>query len=221
MLYLDACEYAPTFLLVLTAREKLSRTDCRRHLEHLRRVLQRRWMWVEWACLVEFQKRGALHLNLLVKGVPGDAEDRLGELVRDFWCSRVDAEPVGQYVGVVRDGRAAIRYVAAHFLKPEQAPPPTWANKHRFSCTRGYLVEPASVMRERARAAIRRRALEHRLARDLEIGGEELVTLAALETEWEDSRTWELVKVQPTVNAEGVFTGRSFPREGFHGSNRS
>src|ERR1051325_4269551 len=37
MLYLDAMEYAPTFLVVLTAREFLTRTDCRDHLRQLRR----------------------------------------------------------------------------------------------------------------------------------------------------------------------------------------
>jgi len=220
MLYLDACEHAPSWLFVLTAREFLNREDCRWHLNQLRKMLRRRWPDTEWAVLVEFQARGALHLNLLVKGIPPVAEKPLRGLVADFWCSRVDAEPVGQYVAVARDGRAAIRYTAAHFLKPEQAPPASWRGRHRFSCTRGYLVRPAAQMREEARASIRRRALEFRLSQDLNVQGDELVALAELETEWASETKWEMVKSQPTVDVNGRFTGRTFPRTGFHGSNR-
>jgi len=221
MLYLDACENsAPSWLIVLTAREFLERADCRRHLEHLRRLLRRRWPEVEWAVLVEFQARGALHLNLLVKGIPPVAEKPLHGLVAGFWCSRVDAEPVGQYVAVARDGRAAIRYTAAHFLKPQQAPPKSWRGRHRFSCTRGYLSRPAAEMREKARASLRRRALEDRLQRDYGFEGAELVSIAQLETEWAAETEWELVKVQPVVDRDGNFTGSSFPRGGFYGSNR-
>ena len=45
---------------------------------------------------VEFQRRGALHLNLLIKGVPVDQADELAELLTERWCARVDAEPIGQ-----------------------------------------------------------------------------------------------------------------------------
>src|SRR3954451_5434611 len=70
LLLLDALEDAPSVYVVLTARELLDRRDCRRHLTQLRRSLRRRWPAIRWAVLVEFQRRGALHLNLLVKGVP-------------------------------------------------------------------------------------------------------------------------------------------------------
>ena len=46
-----------------------------------------------------------------------------------------------------------MRYVSkmlAHGLKAEQAPPVGWRG-HRTSQTRGYLVRPASVMRDEAR----------------------------------------------------------------------
>jgi hypothetical protein len=182
MLYLDAMEYAPTFLVVLTAREYLTRAECRRHLEHLRRLLRRQWPWIEWAVLVEFQRRGALHLNLLVKGVPAEAEEGLQELAAGFWCSRVDAEPWAQSVTGVYDGGGVIRYLAHHFNKPSQAPPLGWRG-HRFSCTRGYLVRPASEMREEARRSLRlKRALHRGVPGDL----------LDLELELEDAIAWEL-----------------------------
>src|SRR3954466_10351109 len=41
MLTLDAMEYAPSLWCVLTAREHLTRAECRRHLEQLRRSLRK------------------------------------------------------------------------------------------------------------------------------------------------------------------------------------
>src|SRR4051794_12366903 len=154
MLMLDALEDAPSVYVVLTAREMLDRADCRRHLEQLRRRLRRRWPAIRWAVLVEFQRRGALHLNLLVKGVPADDVDELHELAAGSWCSRVDAEPRAQFVGRVTDGGGLVRYIALHFLKPGQAPPLGWRG-HRVSYSRSYLVRPAAEMREEARAALR------------------------------------------------------------------
>ena len=157
MLTLDALEWPPTLWAVLTAREHLTRRDTYRHLEHLRRACLRRWPDVEWFVQVEFQKRGALHLNLLVKGVPVDQEDELRQVLVDVWCSRVDARPVGQWVGTVEEAGGVVRYLAkelAHGLKREQAAPIGWKG-HRTSQTRGYLVRPASVMRQEAREALR------------------------------------------------------------------
>ena len=37
---------------------------------------------------VEFQRRGALHLNLLIKGVPVELVDELHALVVSRWCER-------------------------------------------------------------------------------------------------------------------------------------
>ena len=166
MLTLDAMEYAPTLWLVLTARNHLTRSECRDHLRALRKSLRKRWPRVEWFVQVEFQRRGALHLNLLVKGVaPTDCEALTGH-VASFWCARpgIDALPVGQWGGVVQDGEGVVRYLAkmlAHGLKAEQRPPIGWRG-HRTSQTRGYLVRPASVMREEAKRALWiKRALWH------------------------------------------------------------
>src|SRR3954451_9806998 len=43
MLTLDALEHAPALWVVLTAREHLTRAECRRHLELLRRDARERW----------------------------------------------------------------------------------------------------------------------------------------------------------------------------------
>jgi hypothetical protein len=102
------------------------------------------------------------------------------------WCSRVDAEPVAQFVGQVSDGAGLVRYIALHFLKPCQAPPRGWRG-HRFSCTRGYLVRPASEMREEARRSLRlKRALWRGVPGDL----------LEAELELEDAIAWELVRVR-------------------------
>jgi hypothetical protein len=146
-------EDSPALFVVLTARELLDRADCRDHLRQLRRSLKRQWPSVRWACLVEFQRRGALHLNLLIKGVPVEERDELLEHASRVWCARVDAEPVGQSATVVTDGGGLVRYLSLHFLKPAQAPPIGWRG-HRVSYTRDYLVRPASAMREEARRSL-------------------------------------------------------------------
>jgi hypothetical protein len=157
MLTLDALEYAPTIWVVLTAREHLTRAQLTAHLTKLRRSLRRRWPSVEWFVQVEFQRRGALHANLLVKGVPVSELDQLREHVVNLWCARVDALPVAQWAGAIEDGVGTVLYVSkmlAHGLKAEQAPPIGWRG-HRTSQTRGYLVRPASEMRLEARRSLR------------------------------------------------------------------
>ena len=157
MLTLDALEYAPTLWVVLTAREHLTRSQCRDHLRQLRKAARRRWPAIEWFVQVEFQRRGALHLNLLVKGVPIDQVHELELELGGRWCARVDALPVGQWAGAIADAEGVVRYLSkmlAHGLKAEQAPPIGWRG-HRTSQTRGYLVRPAAVMRLEARESLR------------------------------------------------------------------
>lgn len=198
MLTLDALEHSPTVWLVLTAREHLTRRDTYGHLRQLRRLTRKRWPEIEWFVQVEFQRRGALHLNLLVKGVPVDELGELHRMVTERWCDRVDAEPVGQWSGVVADGVGVVRYIAkmlAHGLKAEQAPPLGWRG-HRTSQTGGYLVRPASVMREEARAALRRKRELRRVmqaAPDLDAATVEDITDELVERAAE--RSWRLVVV--------------------------
>jgi hypothetical protein len=156
MLTLDAMEYAPTIWAVLTAREHLTRSDTYDHLRQLRKAARKRWPEIEWFVQVEFQRRRALHLNLLIKGVPASDLDELEQLLTERWCARVDAEPIGQWFDLIEDAGHAVKYLAkmlAHGLKAEQAPPLGWKG-HRTSQTRGYLVRPASVMRLEARRAL-------------------------------------------------------------------
>jgi hypothetical protein len=195
LLLLDAMEHAPTLYVVLTARELLEKADCKLHLKKLLCSLRRRWPSLQWAVIVEFQRRGALHLNLLVKGVPVDELDELRDRVVARWCARVDAEPAAQFAGEISNGPGLVRYIALHFLKPAQAPPIGWRG-HRVSYTRGYLVRPASAMREEARRSLalkrevwraRQRGLD---AHEAELVAHEAVAIA-------DATSWELVHVTP------------------------
>jgi hypothetical protein len=196
MLLLDAMEYAPTLWVVLTAREHLTRAECTDHLRQLRRAVRKRWPAVEWFVQVEFQRRGALHLNLLIKGVAAGRGDELRALLVDRWCARVDAEPVGQWIGVVEDGGGVVSYVSktlAHGLKAEQRPPIGWRG-HRTSQTRGYLVRPASVMRIEARESLR---LKRKLWRGLSL------EVAEHELRQERDEEWKLVgSVARSLEAE-------------------
>ena len=190
MLSLDATEYAPNLWAVLTAREHLTRKQTYRHLEQLRVACRKRWPDVVWFVQVEFQRRGALHLNLLVKGVPDHDQEQLHDVLSRTWCRRVDAEPVGQWVGVVAEAEGVVRYLSkmlAHGLKAEQSPPIGWRG-HRTSQSRGYLVRPASVMREEARQSLRLKRLLHR-GHDLE--------LAELELAAQNATSWSLKHVRP------------------------
>ena len=201
MLMLDAMEHAPTVYAVLTARELLDRADCRRHLTQIRKSLRRRWPGIEWACLVEFQRRGALHLNLLIKGVPADDVDALHAAISRVWCSRVDALPRAQFVGPIGAAEGLVRYVTQHFMKPAQAPPIGWRG-HRYSSTRGYLVRPAALMRVEAREALRgKRALRAALKAGHEGADAEIVAGQALELA--AATSWRLLSLDPSPLARG------------------
>ncbi len=185
MLALDAMEDAPTLYVVLTAREHLTRRDCYSHLRQLRRALRKRWPAVRWATTVEFQKRGALHLNLLIKGVPVGELDAFHARIVELWCARVDALPSAQWSDVIDQALGVVRYISLHFLKSSQAPAIGWRG-HRYSSTRDYLVRPAAVMREEARQSLRLKRLLHR--------GLDLVD-AELELAVANAVTWELKSV--------------------------
>jgi hypothetical protein len=205
MLSLDAMENAPTLWIVLTAREHLTRKATHDHLRQLRKATRKRWPAIEWFVQVEFQRRGALHLNLLVKGVPVADRAELEELVVERWCARVDAEPVGQWVEPIDDGTAVVHYLSkmlAHGLKAEQRPPLGWKG-HRTSQTRGYLVRPASVMREEARESLRRKRLLWKAMRKAEELGGLNATSDLVELVYEQlaaaasAATYAFVRVRP------------------------
>lgn len=194
MLTLDAMEYAPTLLLTLTAREHLTRRDTYDHLKQLRLSLRRRWP-IEWFVQVEFQKRGALHLHLLVKGVPVDAADELLAGACRIWCRRVDARPAGQSVNEITGADGLVRYLQkelAHGLKQEQAPPLGWKG-HRTSHTRGYFARGTATMREEARSSLR---LDRAIWRAHNSGyeGEEAREVALADLASQDGTEWRLYR---------------------------
>jgi hypothetical protein len=161
MLALDAIENAPTIFAVLTAREFLVKDDALKRVfaDKLLRPLRRHWP-VEWFLRWERQRRGRLHVNQLVKGVPAAEHELFRQELVELWCAAVDAEPQGQYVEPIEDGEAVTLYVAKkirHTGKSNQEP--HFKFKHRTSQTRGYLVRPASVMRAEARRSLRIEAL--------------------------------------------------------------
>src|SRR5579875_2123725 len=130
--------------------------------ELLVRALRRRWPDCEYAALVEFTtgygpRSGGLrrpHWNLLLKGIPAEDVEAVREVVVAVWCARENAEPRAQHVGRISDAGGLMRYIALHFLKESQAPPPGWRG-HRFLKSRGYLSRPTSLAREQARDALR------------------------------------------------------------------
>lgn len=207
MLLLDALQDAPTVWVVLTAREHLTRAECRAHLRQLRRAVRKRWPKVEWFVQVEFQRRGALHLNLLVKGVTREDAAALGRVLSDVWCRRVDAAPVGQWCEEIDNGPGALLYISkmlAHGLKAEQAPPVGWRG-HRTSQTRGYLVRPASVMREEARASLRaKRRLWRAIDRATIANGGDAPPAALVELVYEQLEAHELRASWTLVGSRGV-----------------
>lgn len=158
----DAAETGgPTVWVVLTAREHLTRAQCTPLLKELRKAARRAgWPEVAWFVQVEFQKRGALHLNLLVKGVPARDAERFLEVLTEAWCRLVDARPQGQWCEAIGEGVAVARYVTkllAHGLKESQAPRLGWKG-HRTSQTTGrhaYFPRPMPEMREEAKRSLR------------------------------------------------------------------
>jgi hypothetical protein len=187
ILLLDAMEDAPSLYVVLTAREHLTRAQCTDHLRQLRKKLRLTWPDVRWAVLVEFQRRGALHLNLLVKGVPVGELEELHRQAVALWCRRVDALPRAQWSGVIADELGVVKYVTLHFMKSSQAPAIGWRG-HRYSSTRDYLVRPASELRVEARRSLRLKRLLHR--------GLDVET-AELELELAESVAWSMRPVVP------------------------
>ncbi len=190
-LILDSMERAPTCWVVLTAREHLTRAELRRHFDSMRQALKRRGWVVEWFVQVEFQRRGALHANLLVKGCEG-REAQFGQDLLALWEERpgVTAVREAQYVGAIGASVAVAKYcgkMLGHGLKQEQAPPLGWRG-HRTSHTRGYFASGTPTARARARESLAyKRGLAHAVAsglgaHDAELAVREAMAIAARTT---------------------------------------
>lgn len=196
---------SPSIYVVLTAREHLTRADTHAHLRQLRRSLRKQWDSIEWFVQVEFQLRGALHLNLLTKGVEQAEREELHQRMTELWCARVDAQPVGQWSGDIVEEGGLAKYLGkrlGHGLKAEQAPPLGWKG-HRTSQTRGYFNRPVTELREEARRVFRRRALMRRAIaagnspHDAELLVVELEQLA-------DQTSWRILSLNLRRRWEGV-----------------
>jgi len=194
---------APRVWMVLTTRT--ATLDVSAFYESFRqfvRAVRRRWPAAEYAAIVEFTtgygpRSGGLqrpHWNVVWIGLGPDELAELEELVARVWCSRADAEARAQFVGEISEVGGLMRYLALHFLKESQAPPVGWRG-HRFRSSRGFFPEGAAVAREKARASLNAKRLRHRLARELELDGQELEDAALAAERERKGRTWAVVRV--------------------------
>jgi hypothetical protein len=186
MLSLDACEGDPPQLVAIlstrTATVDMGRFYRAREL--VLRALRRRYAGAQYACLLEYttgygpasggERRP--HWNLLLKGIPAEDVDQVRELVSVVWCRHVDAERGVQYVEVIENAGALMRYVAQHFQKDSQAPPADFKGQ-RFNCSRHYFTGCTRAQaRERARRSLaRKRAIWHATEAGLSAHDAELV----------------------------------------------
>ena len=125
---------------------------------------------------------------------PADGDELLERATR-VWCRRVDALPVGQHIEEMSSAQAVTRYLQkelSHGLKREQAPPLGWRG-HRTSQTRGYLVRPASVMREEARASLRAKRELWKALHVLGLSGQEADDVARKAVARAEATTWSIL----------------------------
>jgi len=156
----DAEDQLPAFYAVLTCRNFLTRQKLRRHLEHLRRQLRKVWPQLEWFVALEWQRRGAIHVNLIIKNVARSLLRAFRARLWRGWSRRVDAVPEAQYVAEIRNPLHAARYVAKlgqYLGKAEQSAPVGWRG-HATSQTRGYFGTPIAYLRQLAKISLRWKA---------------------------------------------------------------
>lgn len=200
LLHLDALHgIAPTIVAVLgTADVEPDPSRFYASRKQVMKALKRRWPDVQYAALVEFTTgygprsggKRRPHWNLLLKGIPADAVDQAREVILSVWCARERAAPKAQYVDTIANSGGLIRYVAQHFQKTSQAPPPGWKG-HRFLKSRGYLWLPTPAARESARRALaERREIRKAALRGLEAHDAELAAAEALQRA--SRTTWRL-----------------------------
>jgi hypothetical protein len=206
LLTLDALHgIAPVIYVCLTTRSTAPEP---RHFyksrELILRDLRARWPTAEVAWLLEFttgygERSGGLrrpHWNGLLKGIPVEDVDQVADVVRARWCGREDALPAYQEISPIRDVGGLTTYIAAHFQKCSQAPPPGWRG-HRFTKSRGYLWRPTPEARELARRSLReRRELNRLLNHGLDAREAFAVLADALAVA--DATTWRLMALEPS-----------------------
>jgi hypothetical protein len=210
LLQLDALHgQAPEVIAIVGTRTpSVDPADFYDARELLLRAIRAKWPDAQTATLVEFTTgKGRLsgglrrpHWNVLIKGVPVGDVDELRDVVRTSWCRNVDALPEHQYVAPIAEVGGLLRYVAEHFLKPEQAPPEGWRG-HRLLKSRGYLWTDTAAARAAAREALQHRwAVNRQIRRGLSAHDAELVAHQALEVA--AATTWELVTVDPAPGGQ-------------------
>jgi hypothetical protein len=196
VLALGAQQHPPTVYMVLTARAHLSRAEVKHPLEMIRRWALREWPNCQWFVTVEMQKRYALHLNLLIRGVPAADAAAFERLAAREWCKRVDALPVGQHAEAIWDADGVQRYVgkfSSYVVKGDQQPRVGWTG-HRTSQTRGYFPEGMAAMRARVREQLAQRVYFAQ-ALDRGLRGLAAVSWATNQRALSAVAGWELVEV--------------------------
>lgn len=152
------------------------------------------------------------HWNALVKTDTevDHARRIIRQVVDGIWCRREDATPAAQYVAPIGDARSLVKYLALHFQKESQSPPPGWRG-HRFSATHGYLWLPTPEARAEARKSLRiKREIYRALQRGLSAHDAELAAHEALKIA--EETTWRLYHLKPPAipagdpNAASMFT---------------
>ena len=157
MLMEDASEDPPLAYMVLTTAEFVTRGQLRRDFDQLMRALRPVSDRVEYFCALEWQARGAIHVNLLWKGEA--ASDARG-LLRDVlvvWQARHRAVEAAQHCSQVASVRDVSRYctkLARYVSKGTQGAPAGWRG-HVTSQSRGYFSSGARPVREAAARELR------------------------------------------------------------------
>jgi len=137
-------------------------------VEQVIRAIRRRFPELEYLGFIEFTtgvgpKSGGMrriHAHIFFRGASAIA--LVEDVARSVWCERMPGtRPERQTVEPIRTPEAMFRYLAAHHLKPSQAPPADWWGK-RVRPSRGWWVRPVAELRLEAREAV---AFERRVWR--------------------------------------------------------
>jgi hypothetical protein len=176
MLTLDALHgVAPNLYGLLTTRT--ATLDTSRFYKAHERITER-WRHefgpqVQVARLLEFTTGRGIrsggqrrpHWNLTCKGIEDAAREDALAIMRQTWCTYVDALPDHQDLQPIRHAGGLMRYIALHFQKESQKPPKGFSG-HRFTKTRGYLWLPTTQARDAARDSLRRKRIRWHIEQD-------------------------------------------------------